>query len=92
MSTTDTAFRFTQFLPDPAINDLGQVAFLARLSNGSGLFVGDRCGLKKLVNTCGLFFDLLGTPFEGDVAPAINEQGAIALLPLAITQKKRANG
>jgi hypothetical protein len=76
-STTNNTFGFTSFLPDPAINNRGQVAFLAGLNTGSGVFVGDGRSLQKRVDTSGRFFDVLGTPFEGDVAPAINERGAV---------------
>lgn len=75
--TGDSRFGFTSFLPDPAINNRGQVAFLAGLTNGSGLFVGNGRTTTRIVDTSGEFADFLGTPFEGDVAPSINERGTI---------------
>ena len=66
---------------DPAINKWDQVAFLAGLTdNNSGLFIADKKDLYRIADTVdefsGLeFFDFFGTPFEGDVAPAINDNG-----------------
>ena len=74
--------KFTSFLPDPAINNRGQVAFLAGLTgNNSGLFIGDgQDKLNRIADTVGTFSNLkfanlLGTDFEGDVAPSINDKG-----------------
>jgi hypothetical protein len=74
--------KFNSFKPDPAINNRGQVAFLAGLTdNNSGLFVGnDKGKISRIADTVGKFgnlefADLLGTPFEGDVVPSINEKG-----------------
>jgi hypothetical protein len=84
LTDVNRAEKFTSFLPDPAINNRGQVAFLAGLTgNNSGLFVGDDKGkVKRIADTVGTFgnlkfANLLGTPFEGDVAPSINKEGDI---------------
>jgi hypothetical protein len=89
--------QFTSFSFDPAINNKGQVAFIAGLTgNNSGVFIGNAKGkLERIVDTVGKFnklefADLIGTPFEGDVAPSMNDKGDIVFWGLL--DKKLAVG
>jgi hypothetical protein len=79
LATASPSAEFKALLTDPVINNQGKVVFIGtNNTGGAGVYLGAyNQSMQTVAHTDSTFYDLLGTPWEGSVAPDVNDNGMV---------------